>query len=308
MSSHVGPTRRGISLLEVLISIGILAVGLSSVVALVPAGKSEAAKAVILDRSANLAMNVLNDAVTFGLTRPNSIEMSSTANQVVFDPLYFRSNTFVWVSGSTNVVSSGTLKPSGVFARTTSSSTMSANAATAMIESWSVGRDDVVYGEAAKDDEPPTNLFAGSERAFQGRTTALVSIRPVSGTFSSGSFARVSAVIFHGRNGTDPSDAIVTGTYNDPLRPVGTILVGTLPEGRTLKEAIHPGVVVYSANSDNRWYQVAMASIDEGTPGLVYVTFTGDVEPVSGPVRIALDSVGLAERIVVLESPGAYGR
>ena len=36
--------RRGITLLEVLISIGILAIGLSSVVALVPAGRSQASR------------------------------------------------------------------------------------------------------------------------------------------------------------------------------------------------------------------------------------------------------------------------
>ena len=67
--------RRGITLMEVLISIGILAVGLTSVVSLVPAGQSQAARAVILDRAAAAVANGLQDAVTFGLTKPESVEI-----------------------------------------------------------------------------------------------------------------------------------------------------------------------------------------------------------------------------------------
>jgi type II secretory pathway pseudopilin PulG len=66
-------TRRGITLMEVLISIGILAVGLTSVVALVPAGKSQAARSVTLDRSASMATNALADAITAGFTRFDSL-------------------------------------------------------------------------------------------------------------------------------------------------------------------------------------------------------------------------------------------
>jgi hypothetical protein len=50
-----------------------------------------------------------------------------------------------------------------------------------------------------------------------------------------------------------------------------------------------------------------MASPDE-SEGLVYVTFVGDVEPLPGPLQIALDSIGLAEKMVKLEGSGPYGR
>jgi len=43
--------RNGITLMEVLIAIGILAVGLSSVAALMPAAGSQAKKAVVADRA-----------------------------------------------------------------------------------------------------------------------------------------------------------------------------------------------------------------------------------------------------------------
>ena len=63
--------RNGITLMEVLIAIGILAVGLSSVAALLPAAGSQAKKAVIADRAASMAENALADAVTVGLTKPS---------------------------------------------------------------------------------------------------------------------------------------------------------------------------------------------------------------------------------------------
>jgi hypothetical protein len=42
---------------------------------------------------------------------------------------------------------------------------------------------------------------------------------------------------------------------------------------------------------------------------LAYVTFISDAEPpANAEVQIALDSVGLAERIVTLEGSGPYGQ
>ena len=84
--------RRGITLMEVLISIGILAVGLTSVVSLVPAGQSQAARAVILDRAAAAVANGLQDAVTFGLTKPESVAFEGGAGGPVwvFDPVVQR--------------------------------------------------------------------------------------------------------------------------------------------------------------------------------------------------------------------------
>jgi len=286
--------------MEVLISIGILAIGLSSVVALVPAGKSEAAKAVMLDRSANLAMNVLNDAITFGLTRPASVATTAGATMVVFDPLNVVSGSFAWLSAT-----SGTMKPKGIFA----SGADVGIGGDALNLGLLQGRDDLLYAEPASDEDPPQNAFVGGVRSFQGRTSALVSIAPISGPFAAGSPAKITAVVFHNRNLSDPVEAIVSGTYNAAGRPAGTVILGTLPAGRAPKEALRPGAAVYcpGASPSQSWLQVAMASVDE-TNQLVYVTFVGEAEPPPGLVQIALDSVGLAERIVTLEGHGPYGR
>jgi hypothetical protein len=307
MTTSACTHRRGITLMEVLISIGILAVGLSSVVALVPAGKSEAAKAVMLDRGANLAMNALNDAVTFGLTRPNSVGRLASAGVVIFDPLSYASGSCVWSTTSARVTASGTMKPKGIFASETDASMGTGTSAVALSSPILQGRDDLMYTTGEQEDDPPLNAFTSGIRSFQGRTSCLLSIAPLDGVFAPGSIAKLTAVVFHNRNLADAADAVVSGSYS----PAGTILVNAsaLPEGRTLKEVVRPGTAVFCLTSGAipTWYQISMASPDESA-GLVYVTFVGDVEPLPGPLQIALDSIGLAEKMVKLEGSGPYGR
>lgn len=293
MNASMLSSRRGISLLEVLISIGILAIGLSAVVSLVPAGKSEAGKAVILDRAAALGMNSLNDAVTFGLTRPASFSSNSTF--VIFDPL----GSSPWPSATT-----GSYKSKGIFA-----SGADADAPNKLLSYVLQGRDDLVYTAPTGDDDPPLNKLSDGVRSFQGRTTSLVSVASMpGGTLQAGELAKVTAVVFHNRNLDNPAETIVLGSYGAGKI---TFLPSDIPADRTLKNIIVPGTVIYdqTAAPDRRWLQTAMASADESDVGgpAIYVTFVGDVEPAPGAVIVALDSVGLAERVVTLEGPGPYG-
>lgn len=309
---------RGITLIEVLISIGILAIGLSSVIALVPAGRSEAAKAVVYDRAANLAANVLNDAVTFGLTKPSSVAAVPTGTRmIVFDPLNVgvAAPVFRWGAASAPAASpppadNSVLKPKGIFAIPSDASTGGEPLLYGLLQN----RDDVVYAEAANADDPPSNAFSAGTRSFLGRTSAVLAIAPLAGAsgFVAGEPARVSAVVFHNRSLSDPTDVIVVGTYEDaslsPPRP-GTIAIPSIPSGRTLRSILRPGTVVFSP-SPPAWFQVTMATVDElHSPPLAYVTFDGNATPPANQqVEIALDSVGLAERIVTLEGSGTYGQ
>ena len=157
-------SRRGITLMEVLISIGVLAIGLTSVLSLIPAGKSEAGKAIVYDRATAMAMNSLSDAITFGLTRPDSIVATSGAATVVFDP----ANVITWPA----VATSGTLKSAGVFARASDTATVDL-----VVEKlFSQGRDDVTYNLPATADDLPTNGFINGIRAFEGRMTSLIAV------------------------------------------------------------------------------------------------------------------------------------
>ena len=69
-----GTTRRGITLLEVLISIGILAIGLMGTLALIPAGGSYLRKSQIESGAAVLIQNALSTMQSSRLFNENSID------------------------------------------------------------------------------------------------------------------------------------------------------------------------------------------------------------------------------------------
>jgi len=288
-------SRRGITLMEVLISIGVLAIGLTSVMSLIPAGKSEAGKAVVYDRAAAMAMNGLTDAITYGVTRPDSIVVTtSTAATIVFDP----ANVITW----TGVASAGTLKSAGVLAAASSSST----APLAVAKLFSQGRDDVVYNLPATADDLPSNKFINGIRGFEGRMTSMIALTEAdTGTppLAAGDLATLSVIVFHNRDTTSPT---VTGTMDTS----GLVTLSSLPAGRTLKSIMRPGTVLYYVDGKPRlrFAQLSMAAVDT-TTGNTYVTLTGRPIPGSNVgVTVLVDSVGLAEQTIFLEGPSPYGQ
>jgi len=321
--------RRGITLMEVLIAIGILAVGLTSVVSLVPAGQSQAARAVILDRAAATLANGLQDAVTFGMTRPDSIATDPVGGGpvIVFDPvrqhfgglaiLDFPNAVRAWV------------KPSGVYSQASSPNAYPAGIqAWQGNESWQVmqlaaqSRDDILVSPGAGPDDPPINRFDDNVRLFNGRMTCIFSVaradNQLTTALAAGDVAKLTVIAFHNRDTTD------TGTRWVEARFDGAALRLAAPGGRTLKEIVRPGVVIYDPNKIKatdqylRWSEVQMGSVDS-TDGSVYVTFSSPPPTVNAdgngnllagflPLRILLDSVGMAEQMVVLEGSGPYSK
>ena len=294
--------RRGITLMEVLISIGIIAIGLTSVMSLIPAGKSEAGKAVVYDRASTMAMNGLADAITFGLTRPDSIiATSSTVATIVFD-----ANASLPAAVS-NVATAGVIKSSGVL----SGQSDNTAAALAIQKLFLQGRDDVAYTRPATDDGLPTNSYINGIRGFDGRMTSLIALTEAdtgSPPLSPGDLATLSVVVFHNRDTATP---IVTGTISS----AGLVNL-TPPAGRTLKSIIRPSTVLYyvdtyvdTARNRLRFAQLSMAAVDTNS-GDAYVTFSGRPIPSAAatPIYILVDSVGLAEQTVSLEGPSPFGQ
>ena len=315
--------RKGITLMEVLISIGILAVGLTSVVSLVPAGQSQAARAVILDRAAAAVANGLHDAVTYGLTKPDSVDFDTAGGGPVwvFDPVVQRGG----VVASTifpNAVGAW-LKPAGVYSQASSP----ASPMWQLTQLIGQSRDDIVIKAGPGADDAPLNVVDSSGvRMFNGRMTCLFSVARADNQLTTspkaGDVAKLTVVAFHNRDQVTPAAGFVPAAFDGARL---TIRTADIPSGRTLKEIVRPGVVIYDPNKTanwnqyQRWSQVLMGSVDS-TDGSVYVTFSspppgindadGDGAPDAGtvPVRILLDSVGMAEQMVVLEGPGPYSK
>jgi hypothetical protein len=335
MSASVA--RRGITLMEVLIAIGILAVGLTSVVSLVPAGQSQAARAVILDRAAATLANGLQDAATYGMLRPDSIATDPVGGGpvIVFDPvrqhfgglaaLDFPNAVRAWV------------KPSGVYSQASSPNAYPAGIqAWQGNESWQVmqlaaqSRDDILVSPGAGPDDPPVNTFdANGVRFFNGRMTCIFSVaradNQLTTALAAGDVAKLTVIAFHNRDTTDTGTRWVEATFDGAKLTI----TGSIPAGRTLKEIVRPGVVIYDPNKTDasnandkaqylRWSQVQMGSVDS-TDGSVYVTFSSPTPTVNADgngnllagfqrLRILLDSVGMAEQMVVLEGSGPYSK
>jgi type II secretory pathway pseudopilin PulG len=82
-----GNRPRGISLLEVLISIGILTVGLLSALALVPVGRTYLAKAAVDDRAAAVVHSAYDTLTTARLLAEDKLVLPTGARVVAVDPI-----------------------------------------------------------------------------------------------------------------------------------------------------------------------------------------------------------------------------
>lgn len=85
MTSTTTNRRHGISLLEVLISIGILSIGLLSVLALLPAGRTYLVKAEVDDRAATIIPNALSTMEALGLFANDSLDWKPWTAPTVTD-------------------------------------------------------------------------------------------------------------------------------------------------------------------------------------------------------------------------------
>ena len=281
MRTPTAAARHGITLMEVLISIGILAIGLSSVAAILPAAKSQATRAVIFDRASNLAANVLADAATFGVIRQGALTQPLNPNTLItIDPA---------VGGS--YITSGTsaqLRVGGVFS-TAAIGTDPAD--TAILRLFTESRDDIVFGPPLSADGPdglPTNAFLDGTRAYEGRFSAMIAVLPKTPP----EMGRLSVVVFHNRDNSQPA---VKGNLTGV-----SLTLTTIPDGRTFSEIVRPGAVFVSGTS---FHQITSAAIPPGST-TAFVSFMPPAA--SGDIFLLPDSVGLAERPFTPEVNGPF--
>jgi len=181
-------SRAGITLMEVLISIGILSIGLASVLALIPAGGNEARRALIADRKAALAANALSDAIHYGILDTSNWSAVPTAPYAIaIDPIgaaAFPVNVSPIVLSGLNA----TVAP-GVF----------------------LGADDLAYEQPNDLDQPAVPVYSGGARPSTGAFSWLATLLPAGSTTTD--MYRLSVVTFHLRPvpPTIPGPFSVTG-------------------------------------------------------------------------------------------------
>lgn len=284
---HLHQTRApaGITLLEVMIAMGILTVGLASVAALIPAGRSQAIKAAIYDKGSTLATNAVADLVNRGFLRTEELVPNpSLANSriLIYDPLFsgawgptasfvnLRDDAATSAASQTHLA----VTPRGGGAPTVISSVL----ADILFRS----EDDPIYAVPENDpDAPPmpgwsADLTAGTDgrRAFDGTYSYLATLETGelnSPFWLSGRQATLSIVVFHRRDPSTAPFALLpatdgSGLWIDP-DPTGTPVV--LPDGDTIRDVVRPGSMVLWADHPTtptifRWYRALMV-MDQST-------------------------------------------
>lgn len=321
--------RHGITLLEVLIAMGILTVGLASVAALIPAGRSQAIKAAIYDRGSTLASNAAADLITRGFLRTEELTPApSLANTriLIYDPLlagtWGPTGAFVGLRDDA-ATSASSLKELSVNPRGVGTTGIPSAVADILFRS----EDDPIYAVPDNDpDAPPlpgwTNDGSGNgRRGFDGTYSYLATLETGEVNppyWLSGRQALLTVVIFHRR---DPSTvpfglaaaADGSGMWIDP-DPTGTPV--QLPDGDTIRDVVKPGSMVLWTNHPTtpslfRWYR-ALLVMDQTTAAdgvRMGISFEGSDPPgMSADERLYIlpGSIAGVQRPVALEGSSEW--
>lgn len=284
MNACTTTNRSGITLMEVLISLGILSVGLASVVALIPAGGSQAKLAMIEDRRAAVSSAALADAINRGILNPN-LWASAPAEpySIAVDPLGSAS----FPSSMTSVTLSG----------------VGPGAAADAVFRWA---DDVVYDLSQSEDDPPIPRYLGNSslRLTEGRFSWMATLVPdgVNGTTSQ--YYRLSVVTFYNR--ALPPD-VANPVFDNATMPDSSSSV-RLPctlDTDTFRALFPRGTVVLlsAVNQSPVWRKVLMAQPTEsaGTVTAVDLALDKPLDFTATTVHTYQGAIGVAEQTVMLE-------
>lgn len=322
MTVH-GHNRSGVTLMEVLISIGILAVGLSAVVALIPAGGSEAQRALTETQKANVAIAALEDAITRGILNPSTwTPIAASPYTVMFDPL-----------GS---VGSGSVHASLIRETIGGLQYVDPNTPASGLAGQDVFRsgDDLVYSQPSGSDDSPTPVYLGSppvKRACKGDYSWLASLWPIDISFNSTQAYQLAVLVFRNREVSYPPAVEITGidllgknlifSWDNPSNQLTAKQVTELfLRGNIVlvKNNFSPGPPVTPPRF--RWRRVIYSSINEAAKtGTLMLDAVVEVpmqaapnqtSPVNGVSFIYCfpGAVGIAERVVRLEEASPWSQ
>lgn len=292
MAAALPTNRAGITLMEVLISIGILSVGLASVIALIPAGGNEARRALIADRRGVLAANAMADAIARGMLNPAKWSPMPAAPpyRMALDPL------------------GGAAFPASVTPIVLDNIAPGPAAQGAFR-----GEDDVAYQQPPAGDEPATPVYLGGQRATTGAFSWLATLLPVGGPTLRGYL--LSVVVFHNRQvpPSFPGPFAVT-PISGPFTPSAEVQVTGL--GMTsldgFRETFERGSPILIAGTPSDvpvWRTIALPMPNRGPAGVVNdaeLVLDSPVPFAASQIFVFPGAVGIAEKNVRLEGQSPW--
>lgn len=288
------PSRAGISLLEVLISIGILAVGLTSVLSFIPAGHSMAKTSLVIDQAAIVAANALADLTVQGFLRVDSL--ANVTSPAFIDPI----GLSPWPGLGSNPIE---LRQNGVLSVPSAASPPRVLPASAYVFR---SRDDVSFDVPDSDAIPVANRFIDGSRSYKGNFSwvALLTKQGV-GNFVPGDEATLSIVVFHDR---DPSQEMVS--LGIPSSGTVAWPAGPLIPSRQNNEVVRTNGVCLAAGgvgpppTPPTFRRIAIAAINDGDTG-AFIDFDGP--PLGAvPLYAVPDAVAVIQQTVTLEGSSPY--
>ena len=284
LSTH--HNRHGISLLEVLISMGILTIGLVSVLSLIPAGRSQAMKAAAYDRGSALAANAAADFINRGFARPDGwiAKPSPSTTFVVFDPLY----TPVANASPQWPPSGSGIQPRLDAATMAASSSSVTSAGIPVADILLRSEDDILFTtETVGPDDTPVPRWSSvntGRHAFEGTFSYVATLEDATGSWQPGTYATLTVVTFLRRDAGQPP---VILTRSAPEWSIGPT---NIPTGMTaVRELIKPGsMVLHVDGASYKWYRVLMAAdaTNPKVPTIWKVSLTCEADA-SGVLRLA---------------------
>jgi type II secretory pathway pseudopilin PulG len=288
--------------MEVLISMGILSVGLLSILSLIPAGRSQAVKATVYDQATFTANNALADIVSRGFLDPSRFRL--TASGTARTRIDFLAD----------FAGDGTIYGSFAPLRSLTTATIPFDS-TAVPFAINGAGDDLAYTTNGADDPPQQTLVSGIPLA-ENKFTWLATIQDPSGAALSstnpGTYALLSVVVFHRRSLT--ADGGRTYSIATPASNVnGTTLTITSAAAATDDaEFLRSGAVVMIDNGGTYyWRRVLMAALRKNTNlSLAGADITVDGPGITPAASVSVyaykGAVGLAERVVRLEGDSPW--
>ena len=301
MTQRKFSARRGISLMEVLMSIFILTVGLLGLASLIPVGGYQVGEAVRSDRAAAVGRAAFNEVRIRGLLDPRLWRDNVDTTQLfVIDPLgNFQNGGFKVLLNSSQLV----------YLRRWPGDNTPINKA--LIRHIFTSHDDLEFVAQDNPDDPPRQMPATGlrKRPSADRYSWLVTVVPVGSEAgresTQGELHRVSVAVFHSRQSNDETATVPV--INNARVDGGTLPFGTLvlrgastDDLKSLKD--NRWIFVTDGARVNRWYKIVSRRGDR-------ITVDGpQIEIGSSRLQVVLfkEVVGVYEYSMKLDGPSLW--